>query len=218
MLYIPEYNRVKDHQAILDFMSAYPFATLISTSDTEPFVTHVPILIDSHRDFDTLVGHMAKANPHWKLLDHGSKVLIVFEGPDAYISPRLYEDRESVPTWNYAVVHAYGRATLATDTKRINEIISQTIIAFDPSYLEQWMTLPEEYRVKMLKQIVAFEVRVEKLDAKFKLSQNRSSKDQENIIDFLKTSKDPASMSMVQLMRTLRLGEVRQRPAGGIPE
>src|SRR5258708_34802559 len=103
-LYIPEFNRIEDRALTLAFLRANPFATLISTTETGPFATHVPILAHEADGHLHLRGHMAKANPHWKSLAQDQESLVIFSGPHAYISPSLYEIRESVPTWNYAAV------------------------------------------------------------------------------------------------------------------
>jgi transcriptional regulator len=204
-LYIPEFHRIERELATA-FMREHPFAVLVSNSQSGPFATHVPILLRENDNQLVLIGHLAKANPHWKLLQQEPKTLVIFHGPHAYISPSLYENRESVPTWNYAAVHAYGRSSVLWETERLKEILVQTARAFEPAYLDQWTALREQYRTGMLKHIVGFEVAVEGLEGKFKLSQNRSKPDQANIIKFLQASADSNVRDVAQLMKDEGLG------------
>src|ERR1035438_732945 len=156
-MYIPEFNRVHDHADAVSFVQANPFAILVSAADTGPFATHIPILardVDQHL---VLHGHMAKANPHWTLLQSEQQSLAIFHGPHAYISPRLYESRESVPTWNYAAVHVYGKARVISEPEQLVEEVREIINAFDPAYFAQWSGLSDKFRNGMLKQIVRSE-------------------------------------------------------------
>ena len=114
-MYIPEFNRVEDRAVALVFMQANPFALLISTADGVPFASHVPILAREVEGKLHLRGHVAKANPHWKSINQNQESLVIFHGPHAYLSPSLYDLRESVPTWNYAAVHVYGKGAARVD-------------------------------------------------------------------------------------------------------
>jgi transcriptional regulator len=205
-MYIPEFNRVRDHAEAVAFVRANPFAILVSGSDGGPFATHIPILVKGVDTQLVLHGHMAKANPHWRLLENGQESLAIFHGPHAYISPSLYESRESVPTWNYAAVHVYGRALVVTEPEQLLEETREIINAFDPAYLAQWSTLNDKFRYGMLKQIVGFEMAVTRIEAKFKISQNRSKKDQAAVIASLGQSTDSAVSGIARLMREQGLG------------
>ena len=205
-MYIPEFNRLKDHAVALTFMKANPFAIVISAATSSPFATHIPVLASQPGDRVLLRGHFARANPHWKLLKEERETLVVFHGPHAYISPRLYESRESVPTWNYAAVHAYGPARIFSEPERLAEILLETIAVFEPAYLEQWQNLGEEFRAKMLRQIVGFEIAAENLEAKFKLSQNRPGADQARVIQSLEASEDSVISGVAKLMKDQGLG------------
>lgn len=205
-MYIPEFNRLKDDALALEFMKANPFAILVSAGDGPPFATHIPVLASNAADRILLRGHVARANPHWKMLEDGREVLAIFHGPHAYISPSLYGSRQSVPTWNYAAVHACGRARVFDGPGLLTEVLLETIAAFDPAYLEQWRNLNEDFRAKMQGQIVGFEIAVERLEAKFKLSQNRPRADQARVIDSLAESKDSAASEIAKLMKKQGLG------------
>jgi transcriptional regulator len=207
-MYIPEFNRLDDQAAALAFMRVNPFAILVSDNDGAPFATHLPVLIEDRGGEVTLRAHVAKANPHWRMLDQEPQKdsLVIFHGPHAYISPALYEVRESVPTWNYATVHAYGQGKLLAADADKQQVLAELISQFDSSYLNQWNSFDEDYRSRMLKHIVAFEIKVTRIEAKFKLSQNRTGIEQENVIQALAASPDSAVSGVADLMRQLGLG------------
>src|SRR5580658_3177917 len=205
-MYIPEFNRVRDHAETVAFLQANPFAILVSDSDAGPFATHLPILARSTDEQVVLHGHMARANPHWKLLQSGKESLIIFHGPHAYVSPSLYESRESVPTWNYAAVHVYGEPTLFTDEESLKATLHRMINTFESSYMAQWSELSEQYQSRMMKHIVGFDIRVKRLEAKFKLSQNRTKGEQARVIQSLSQSQDSNVSGVAHLMQQEELG------------
>jgi len=205
-VYIPEFNRQEDRATILAFMRANPFAILVSNVDGVPFATHLPLLIDDAGDQIVIQGHMAKANVHWKSMKEGEESLIIFHGPHAYISPSLYENRESVPTWNYAAVHVYGEPTLFTDEESLRATLHRMIDTFESSYMTQWSELSEQYQSRMMKHIVGFNIKVKKLEGKFKLSQNRTKGEQARVIQSLNQSQDSNIEGVAQLMQQEGLG------------
>ena len=205
-MYIPEFNREEDRATILAFMRANPFAVLVSNVEGVPFATHLPLLIDDADDQIVIQGHMARANAHWKSMKEGEESLIIFHGPHAYISPSLYESRESVPTWNYAAVHVYGEPTLFTDEESLRATLHRMIDTFESSYMTQWSELSEEYRSRMMKHIVGFNIKVKRLEGKFKLSQNRTKGEQARVIQCLNQSQDSNISGVAQLMQQEGLG------------
>ena len=205
-MYIPEFNRLEDRAAAVEFMQANPFAILVSAGEGSPFATHIPILVNEGSGRILLRAHVARPNPHWKMLLRERETLAIFHGPHAYISPSLYESQQSVPTWNYAAVHAYGRARVVEDPEPLTAILLATVAAFEPAYLDQWRGLNENFRASMLSNIVGFEIAVERLEAKFKLSQNRPRADQERIIQSLESSDDSAISGIAKLMKDQGLG------------
>jgi len=132
--------------------------------------------------------------------------LIIFHGPHAYISPSLYESRESVPTWNYAAVHVYGEPTLFTDEESLRATLHRMIDTYESSYMTQWSELSEEYRSRMMKHIVGFNIKVQRLEGKFKLSQNRTKGEQARVIQCLNQSQDSNISGVAQLMQQEGLG------------
>lgn len=187
-------------------MKANPFAIMVSVSEGSPFATHIPVLVTEAAGGILLRGHVAWANPHWKMLEQERETLAIFHGPHAYTSPSLYASRESVPTWNYAAVHAYGHAHVFRDAEPLTDVLVETIGQLEQGYLDQWRGLNEKYRAKMLRKIVGFEFAVERVEAKFKLSQNRPRPDQRRTIQSLESSADSAISGVAKLMKDHGLG------------
>ncbi len=205
-MYIPEHFRVRDHADAIAFMQANPFVILVSTAEGAPFASHVPVKIREAGEQLIIRGHFAKANPHWRYLEQQSQCLAIFHGPHSYISPSLYTNRESVPTWNYGAVHVYGNTRLFTSPDELQGMLHELMGLFEPAYAEQWASLDEAYRQKMLSHIVGFEITAAKIEAKFKLSQNRTREEQTNVIASLATAEDTAVSGVSRMMREQGLG------------
>lgn len=205
-MYIPEHFRVRDHADALAFMRANPFTILVSSTDDGPFATHLPLVIRENGDHLILRGHVAKANPHWRYLEQQPHCLTIFHGPHSYISPANYNTREVVPTWNYGAVHVYGNARVFAAPDELLTVLHELIPMFEPAYADQWESLNQAYRERMLSHIVGFEIAVTKIEAKFKLSQNRTKEEQENIIESLRSAPDTAVSGTAALMREQGLG------------
>ena len=204
-MYIPEFNRIEDREISLAFMKANPFAILISTSENGPVATHLPLLVEEAGNDLVLRGHFAKANHQWSMIEEKDS-LVIFHGPHAYISPRLYEVPESVPTWNYATVHVYGKGRVLHDDGEVKQILIDLTSRFDPSYYQQWLRFGEEYRDKMVRRIVAFEIKANRVETKFKLGQNRTKEEQDNLMRALEQSSDSTAAGVAALMRQRKLG------------
>lgn len=186
-MYIPKNFLATDRQEITAFMQQYSFATLVTAQQDYPVATHLPFLVSVSEDKIMLASHLAKANEQWKgLADR--PVLVIFSEPHAYISPRHYDKELNVPTWNYISVHAYGRTRLVDDTAKVFDLLEATIEYYEAEYKQQWQRLPDDYKLKMSKGIVAFEIEVTDLQAKKKLSQNKTEAEQERIIRSLSAS------------------------------
>ena len=211
-MYIPEHFQVHDNADTIAFMQANPFAILISATDDGPFATHVPVVIRQVGEQMVLRGHVAKANAHWKHLEKRPDCLTIFHGPHAYVSPSNYATREAVPTWNYGAVHVYGKARVFSGADELLGVLHQLIPMFDPAYADQWAELSQPYHERMLRHIVGFEIAVTKIEAKFKLSQNRTKQEQENIIASLGAAPDTVISGVSRLMREQGLGVRKERP------
>lgn len=196
-------------------MRANPFAILVSTTADGPFATHAPLAIRESGEHLVVRGHVAKANSHWRYLEENPSCLTIFHGPHAYVSTSNYESRENVPTWNYGAVHVYGSARVFSAPEELLTVLHELTGTFEPAYAEQWAGLNEEYRKRMLTHIVGFEIAVTKIEAKFKLSQNRTRVEQSNVIASLGSAPDTTVSGVAQLMREQGLGttpESRDNP------
>ena len=210
-MYIPEHFRIRDDAAAIAFIRANPFAILISSTDDGPFATHAPVAIHEAGEHLVIRGHVAKANPHWRHLEQQPQCLIIFHGPHSYVSPTNYTTREVVPTWNYGAVHVYGNARVFSAPDQLLAVLHELIPMFEPAYAEQWAGLTEAYRARMLSHIVGFEIAVTGIEAKFKLSQNRTREEQANVIDSLSAANDTAVSGVARLMVELGLGTKKQQ-------
>jgi transcriptional regulator len=210
-VYISEHFRVRDHEDAIKFMRANPFAILISSTDAGPFATHLPLFLRATPGDEKVVlrGHVAKANPHWRHLEQQPQCLAIFHGPHSYISPSNYTLQESVPTWNYGAVHLYGNAQVFSSPEALQGVLHELIHTFEPAYAVQWASLDEGFRERMLRQIVGFEIEVTKMEAKFKLNQNRSREDQQNVIASLEKAEDTAVSGVARLMKEQSLGRIQ---------
>jgi len=199
-MYIPPYFEEKDRNALLAFMRQHNFAALICAADGYPMATHLPFLVEERDEKIFLVAHMAKANPQWQHFANAD-LLVIFQGPHAYISPSNYEKKQNVPTWNYIAVHAYGKARLIDDANGMMQLMERSINTFEQGFMPQWKELSPDYINNMMKAIVAFEIEVTKLEGKFKLSQNKTSLEQHNIINTLGHSDDPIQKEIAAEMK-----------------
>jgi transcriptional regulator len=178
---------------LVSFMKANSFATLVSICDGIPHASHIPLVVTVEENVVKLIGHLAKQNPQWQAFAD-SESLAIFTGTHAYISPTLYEQEESVPTWNYIAVHGYGIPKIITlaDTPELMETMIDTMVdTYEASYKPQWHGLSDRYRQGMMNGIVGFEIPLTRLEGKYKLSQNKTPADQQNVADSLLQSPDP---------------------------
>jgi transcriptional regulator len=201
-MYVPPIFAAKDLAALHAFIEAYSFATVVSSGPDGMVASHVPVLLDRERGpHGTLVAHLARANPHGRALG-GSDVLAIFHGPHGYISPSWYETHPSVPTWNYAAVHAYGRAEMIDDPARLEDIVQRLTVQYEAGRERPWTTadLSREYVAGMLRGIVGFEVEITRLEGKHKLSQNRNATDRRNVIAALAASASADDQALAEYM------------------
>jgi len=210
-MYIPEHFRLRDHATAISFMRANPFAILVSSTDDGPFATHLPLAIREAGEQLILRGHVAKANPHWRHLEQHPRCLTIFHGPHSYVSASNYVTRENVPTWNYGAMHVYGDARVFSTPEELLEVLHELMGVFEPAYAEQWASLSEAYRERMLSHIVGFEIRVRDVEAKLKLIQNRTPEEQENVIASLGRAPDTTVSGVARLMRERGLGVKKEQ-------
>jgi transcriptional regulator len=205
LMYIPSPFRIEDRQTLHAFIRRFGFATLITgaADGAEPMVTHLPLLLDADRGpLGTLIGHVARANPHWQADHAANPSLAIFHGPHAYISPSWYASpAPAVPTWNYAVVHAVGELSLMPDADRVLAVVRALSRQYEPAQSPRQNALSPEAEAKLLGAIVAFEIPIDRLEGKFKFSQNRSREDQLGAIAALEEQGDADSIALAAFAR-----------------
>ncbi|HEX7735366.1 MAG TPA: FMN-binding negative transcriptional regulator [Ktedonobacteraceae bacterium] len=246
-MYVPKHFREEDLAVLQTLMRQYSFATLVSTQeDGLPIATHLPVLLEAEpAPYGTLKAHLALGNPQWRALQEEREVLVIFQGPHAYISPSWYEVELSVPTWNYATVHAYGRPRLISEVGELYTHLSALVSTYEgnfpqpsysalanassrslcqsgkeePSYSalanassrslcqsgkeEPWPfeKLPLDYVEKMMKGVVGLSIEITRLEGKYKMSQNRSTQDQQQVVEHLNRSADTTIRGVAAIMR-----------------
>jgi len=178
-LYLPGHFAVRDRATTARLVHECPFATLVTPVAPEPFITHLPLIhVPDREPHGTLLGHFARANPHAQAAQQVESVAI-FHGPHAYVSPSWYADpAASVPTWNYAVAHAYGTIELAQDAAETRAVLDLMIQRFEAGRDAPWvMGLDPDRLAAMVHAIVGFRIKVKRIVTKLKLSQNRTRED-----------------------------------------
>lgn len=204
-MYIPAAFREDDIAVLHQLMKTHNFATLFSQVDGEPFVTHLPFLLDTaHGPCGRLTAHFARANPHWQHLSGDQTVLVVFQGPHDYISPGWYANPQNVPTWNYAVVHAYGKPHVIDEPAVLLQMVKDVM---DYHRTPDWdpATIDDILEAK-IKGIVGLEIDIERLEGKYKFNQNRSIADRQGVIAAMDAQDTPNTNAIAAIMRG-HLGE-----------
>ena len=199
-MYSPPYNRVEDRRELVEFMRANSFALLVTATGGAPMASHLPVTVEDGGQGLVIHSHMARPNPQWQEFFE-DEVLVVFSGPHAYVSPRWYEAKERVPTWNYAAVHAYGKVRVTADKAVKHAAQRRLVEALDPAWLPKFDALRAEYVEQMLEGIVTFDIGVTRLETRWKLSQNRGRREQELIAAELDKSDDPMLRALAALTR-----------------
>ncbi|GAB2665521.1 FMN-binding negative transcriptional regulator [Flavihumibacter cheonanensis] len=199
-MYVPAAFRFEDVTDMISFMKQYSFATIITVKEGLPIATHLPFQIQEQKGGLVLRSHFAANNEQAGIIE-STNSLVIFTEPHAYISPAQYDKLESVPTWNYLAVHAYGKANIVRDEKLVQSMLEEMIQEFEPAYLEQWNGLTDKFRKGMMKGLVAFEIPVTDLQGKKKLSQNKTAAERDRIISRLESEGDAAAKQLAQHMR-----------------
>ena len=199
-MYSPDYNRVEDRPELLAFLRANNFPVLVTGTGGVLHASHLPVTIHEHGTQIVIDMHMAKNNPQWKEF-FDDEVLVIFSGPHAYVSPRWYADKERVPTWNYAAIHAYGVPKINSDRKEKSASQRRLIESLDPEWLPKHDALSPKYVEMMLDGIVNFSIPVARLETRWKLSQNRGREEMELIAAGLEKSGDPGELALAALTR-----------------
>jgi transcriptional regulator len=204
-MYIPKINEEQDQERIDDFIRKNSFAVLISAENNMPTATHIPIELEfTGENRKILRGHVARANPHWQLWAQNPQALVIFSGAHSYISSSWYE-KENVSTWNYMAVHVYGNIHIVDDEK-LYESLKKLTNKYEsnqekPLYFED---LKENEIRTQMRGIVGFEIEIDRIEAKAKLSQNKNDKDYKNIITQLNKTDDFHAHNVAKEMSQLK--------------
>jgi len=204
-MYVPKAFAVEDLARLQDFMEEFNFVSVVTERDGELTASHIPFLLDrSVEPYGVLRAHVAIRNPQLKDFHEGSQALVIFQGPHTYISPSWYVQPENVPTWNYTVVHAYGVPKIG-DQAAMMALLKDLVGKHEKPLHPPWDFDPNAAWIqKMLPEIAAFEIKIEKLQGKFKLNQNRRPADRAGVIEALSASEDPAQRAVADLMTQRR--------------
>ena len=203
-MYVSHYYREEDLKRVADFVREHDFATLVLSQDGLPVASHLLMDFETSPDGTWLVnGHMARANKQWRAFDPAQEVLMIFGGPNTYISPTWY-NHLNVPTWNYIAVHLYGTPRLIDGGPELQDILSRLIKRYETQSDYRMETLPADFREKEMRGAVGFQVKVTRVEANFKLSQNRSDEDHASVIQKLEARGDEHSVAIAKEMKKNR--------------
>src|SRR5215813_11048221 len=203
-MYVPAHFRIDDPVVVASFIQEFDFAAIVTNAPRGLIASHVPVVVSGEGPSLRITGHLARANGHWKAMDGQAESMAIFSGPHAYISPSWYVSTGPVvPTWNYAVVHAYGRPVFRDDATFLREVVETLTRRYEGRRAQPWTTerLPADAYEKMLGAIVGFEMHVERCDAKFKLGQNRSTEDRAGAAAGLDAEQSPGAAAVADFMR-----------------
>ncbi|CDR24799.1 FMN-binding negative transcriptional regulator [Staphylococcus schweitzeri] len=201
-MYIPKFFQIDDFKEIEQFVKSNSFGMIITEKHGKPLATHLPLILQKKGDDYYISGHIAKGNPQWKTLNGNSNVLIIYQGPHAYVSSSWYE-KENVPTWNYQAIHLYVEATVLSEQETMDDL--KTLLAKYEQYRENpvlWDNLAESTQMQA-KAIIGFKVKINKVEAAYKMSQNRNEQDYNNIIKKLEEEHNSSSNAVADVMRDI---------------
>jgi transcriptional regulator len=197
-MYVPPHFKEDRVDVLQSAIRGAGAATLVSMTSDGLFASHAPLMLDAEpAPYGTLIGHLAKANPHARLADPTVQTLVIFHGPDGYITPSYYaakrEHGKVVPTWNYSAIHAYGTLEFFDDPVRLLEVVTRLTERHETPRAAPWAVsdAPADFVQGMLRGIVGLSLRITRLEGKVKMSQNRPAADISGVIDGLRHDEQP---------------------------
>lgn len=204
-MYLPKHFSIDEEIKVKKLIEQNAFATILSyPANTKPFINHLPVIFSSKSgEGNVLIGHMAKRNPQWMHFKENPDCTIIIQGGHTYITPKWYKSGRDVPTWNYAVAHLNGKIELIESFDDQTDILKQLTSFFEKTSESPWeFELPDDLLNKsaLTSAIISFKFKIEKIEAKFKLSQNRSSADKAGVISGLKQRTDDMSRIVLEMM------------------
>jgi transcriptional regulator len=205
-MYQPDHFRVDDLQQMHALMRARPFVTLVSAGSMGLYATHLPTVLKDDGPYGLIECHLARANPHWKDLAAGNEAMMIFQGLEGYITPNWYPSKADhgkvVPTWNYAVVHAYGRPEVMQDKDWIRRHVADLTAQQEANESKPWALsdAPEAFIEVMLRGIVGFRFAIARLEGKWKMSQNRDAWDRAGVVQGLGKRGKADDLAMAEIV------------------
>jgi transcriptional regulator len=199
MIHVPTFFAEQDEGKLFSLIESNSFATLVTGTGQGLWVSHLPFLLDRRRK--VLRAHMARANPHWQAFVGATETLAIFQGPHHYVSPAWYGHHPSVPTWNYATVHVRGTPHLLQTSEELEQLLADLVADAEGDPPGWTMALERSYLDTMLAAIVGFEIPINSMTGKFKLSQNRPVADRPRVIAALERAGSDAAQAVAALMR-----------------
>ena len=218
-MYVPEHFKLGGVAEQHALMRAYPFAALITTSDAGYEVTHLPTVLKSEGELGLVECHVSRANPHWRTIAAGARGLLIYSGPQAYITPAWYPSKHEhgkvVPTWNYAVVHAHGAAEVVDDRDWLVRHVSELTDQQETGAAVPWATsdAPGNFIEVLSRGIVGMRFTIDRLEGKAKMSQNRELPDRAGVVAGLKGRGTEADAKVADLVAAH--AEIGSAPPGG---
>ncbi|MDC0598668.1 FMN-binding negative transcriptional regulator [Gammaproteobacteria bacterium] len=207
-MYIPKVNEEKNISILHALVTSHPLGTWVTHTHEGLIVNHIPFMINSTLgENGTLVGHVAKANPIWKQFSSTENSVIIFQGVETYITPSWYpsknEHGKALPTWNYAVVHAYGLPRIIEDKEWLLNHLNELTDEHESEQALPWKVAdaPEDYIKHMLKGVVGIEIPIAKLEGKWKVNQNKQESDKLGVIEGLLSREDAQSKEMASYVQ-----------------
>jgi len=207
-MYVPNHFKADDPNKLLDYIRHHGFGLLIIADEDGIEANHVPFCLDSSGDasIGTLQCHLARNNPAWKRLQSGARVLAVFQGPDAYVSPSWYPSKAEtgrvVPTWNYLAVHAEGSARIVHKSAWLNQHLRRLTDQHESRRIAPWSVddAPADFTEQLVQAIVGIEIEIETLTGKVKASQNQPERNRKGVKAGLESEEGESSHAMAKLM------------------
>ena len=207
-MYIPKLYREEDREEILAFLKQNNFPALVSFDGEKPVATHAPVeVVEDESGQLTFYGHISRANTQWKTFGE-QEILLIFQGAHTYISPRWY-NHVNVPTWNYMIVHVYGKVR-GVEGDQLYQLLSRLVQNHEVSTGYRLEGLPQDFVNKEIKAVYGFAVDAKRVEASYKLSQNRNNEDHENIVRELGKRGDEYSQKIAKSMHEKRMKSNRQ--------
>lgn len=207
-MYLPQYHQLHDHDTMWSTMDAHPLGAWVCHCDDGLIANHLPFVLDRSRGpHGTLMGHVSRANPVWRTLTPATPSVVMFSGPQSYISPSWYpskaEHGEVVPTWNYVVAHAHGVAQVMQDRTWMLDMLERLVNAQESQRATPWHVgdAPGAYIDKMLRAIVGIEIPIDRLEGKLKVSQDEAPQDRVGTVQGLLAQPGDAAQSMARLVQ-----------------